>query len=53
MFDNRLRPIYEFLPATVAMLGALALLRYPDTFFAIMPTLALMVAGFLTCWSLY
>tara|TARA_R110002049_G_scaffold20717_3_gene75887 strand:- start:16912 stop:18936 length:2025 start_codon:yes stop_codon:yes gene_type:complete len=51
MFDNRLRPIYEFLPAAVAMLAALALLLYPWAFFDIMPMLAWIASGLLLCWS--
>lgn len=51
MFDNRLRPVYEFVPASVAIVGALGLLFYPWAFFAIMPVLAWIAAGFLTCWS--
>jgi conjugative coupling factor TraD (TOL family) len=51
MFDNRLRPVYEFLPASAAIAGALGLLLYPWLFFAIMPVLAWIVAGLLMCWS--
>ncbi|MBT8098022.1 MAG: type IV conjugative transfer system coupling protein TraD [Woeseia sp.] len=53
MFDNRLRPIYEFLPATFAIVGALGLLMLPWAFLDIMPSLAWLTAGFLTCWSTY
>ena len=52
MFDNRLRPVFEFLPASVAMLSALALLVFPWAFFPIMPLLAWIVASLLGAWGL-
>ncbi len=52
MFDNRLRPVFEFLPASVAMLSALALLAFPWAFFPIMPLLAWIVAALLGTWGL-
>ena len=52
MFDNRLRPVFEFLPASVAMAAALALLAFPLAFFPIMPTLAWIVAALLGLWAL-
>ncbi|NNE61812.1 MAG: type IV conjugative transfer system coupling protein TraD [Woeseia sp.] len=52
MFDNRLRPVFEFLPASVAMLSALALLVFPQDLFPIMPLLAWIVAALLGAWGL-
>jgi conjugative coupling factor TraD (TOL family) len=52
MFDNRLRPIYEFLPASVGATAALCLLLYPWAFFPMMPMLSWMVSGLLACWAL-
>lgn len=53
MFDNRLRPVYEILPAVFAAGGAIALLLYPWAFFPILPVLAWVVATLLAIWALW
>ena len=52
IFDNRLRPIHEFIPAGVAAFAALALLIYPWAFFPVMPKLGLIVAVLLGLWAI-
>lgn len=52
IFDNRLRPIYEFIPASVAFVAACALLIYPWAFFPVMPVLETIVAGILGAWAM-
>lgn len=52
MFDNRLRPAYEFLPAGVAAVLSVGLLASPDAFFPVLPALAWIVAGLLAGWAL-
>ena len=51
MFDNRLRPAYELLPAAVAAGGSIALMLFPSTFFPISPVLAWIVAMLLATWA--
>ncbi len=43
-FDNRLRPVVEFLPAAFFIIGAAHLGLKPDTFFPILPTIATVTA---------
>ena len=43
-FDNRLRPVVEFLPAAFFLIGAAHLGLKPDTFFPILPTIATVTA---------
>lgn len=54
-FDNRLRPVVEFLPAAVFIIGASHLALRPSTFFPLLPSLASVTAialfGF-GCWRL-
>lgn len=52
MFDNRLRPPYEFLPAAVAALVAGSLLLNPGAYFPVHPILACIVAALLAGWAL-
>ena len=53
MFDNRLRPAYEFLPATVAGVASVGLLLYPWAFFPVLPILAWIVAGLMAGWAVF
>lgn len=52
MFDNRLRPPYEFLPSAVAAALSGALLAYPWAFFPVLPMLAWIVSALLGIWAL-
>ncbi len=52
MFDNRLRPAYEFLPSAVAAGGSIALVLFPWAFFPMLPELAWIVAMLLATWAI-
>ena len=51
VFDNRLRRIHEFIPATVAAIVALSLSFFPWAFFPVMPQLGWIVALILGGWA--
>lgn len=53
IFDNRLRPPVEFVPAFVSLIAASALLLQQDWFFPILNTLVNYVVGFLILLGLY
>jgi len=53
IFDNRLRPPVEFVPAFVSLLAATALLLQQDWFFPILNTLVNYIVGFLIVLGLY
>ena len=53
MFDNRLRPAYEFLPAMIAGVASVGLLLHPCAFFPVLPMLAWIVAGLLAGWAMF
>ena len=55
-FDNRLRPVVEFLPGAVFTLGAAMLYAAPTTFFPTLPGLAQVTAVAFTAlggWRLW
>ena len=43
-FDNRLRPVVEFLPAAVFIIGAVHLALQPSHFFPMLPSIAIVTA---------
>jgi len=54
-FDNRLRPVVEFLPAAVFITGAAHLALQPSVFFPMLPSVAIVTAipfAALGCWRL-
>ncbi|MFZ0256553.1 MAG: conjugative coupling factor TraD, PFGI-1 class, partial [Gammaproteobacteria bacterium] len=56
VFDNRLRPAIEFLPAVVLGVGGAVLVAAPGPFFPLMPGLATLVAAVflaLAGWRFY
>jgi len=53
IFDNRLRPPVEFVPAFVSLVAATALLLQQEWFFPILNTLVNYIVGFLIVLGLY
>ncbi len=54
-FDNRLRPVVEFLPMAIFMIGAAFLALRPETFFPMLPVISSVTAIVffaLGCWRL-